>query len=809
MAAKQETPLGSSSQTPVEQKMLPRRKMETGGSKDFNSRESLEETSLSQVNGGEFRNRGQVKEEPDEGLAQHWEAQWQEFLKTVESPHLQWGNPQLEEAPSVAMGTQAHVASFEGSSRRETLFPPSLDGQKTCGFLEAAVMADAAQVKEENLDNIPDSGDVSQQLFRQLRCREGDGPRMVCTRLSFLCRQWLKPERHSKEQILDLLVLEQLLNILPPEMQSWVRDRGAKTCAQAVALAEDFLLGQEEDGKLEERYRGLVRKGESMNSPQEELTPSDVGLPGESKQECDKANEIVGNDCSSATATLHENEEENGVLGFFDRVEPSRPAAGKGEASLTQCRDHHSTFESQSRPESWRGDCQGSEADLRKSFSETMAWQETPAGERQKTCKICGEKFSWRTDLIKHKRTHTGEKPYKCLDCGKCFSQISDLNIHKRIHTGENPFECSHCGKSFSRSTNLIVHERMHTGEKPYKCSYCEKTFCAGSQLISHQRIHTGDKPYKCFECGRTFSWSATFRRHQRIHMGEKPYKCLECGKSFSFKSVLIAHERTHTGDKPYKCSECGKSFSQRAHLSSHQRIHTGEKPFQCSQCGKSFGLRSVLIAHENTHVLEKPHKCSDCGKSFSNKSQLTNHQRLHTGDKPYKCFVCEKTFNLSSLLTGHLRTHTGEKPYKCSHCEKFFGGRSTLVAHERTHTGEKPHRCPDCGKTFSQKTNLNSHQRIHTGEKPHKCLDCGKGFSQKSHLLNHQRDHTGEKPFKCVCCDKCFGARSTLVAHERTHTGEKPHECKDCGRSFSRKAHLARHERTHGAGKAFLVLSQ
>nr|XP_034961053.1 zinc finger and SCAN domain-containing protein 21-like [Zootoca vivipara] len=310
MAAKQETPLGSSSQTPVEGKMLPRRKMEMRCSKDLNSGESLEETSLSQVNRGEFLNQRQVKEEPNEALAQHWEAQWQEFLKTVESPHLQWGNPQLEDAPSPAMGTQVHMASSEGSLRQETLVLPSLDRQKTCGFLEAAVMGGAAQVKEENLDNIPDSGDVARQRFRQLRCREGDGPRMVCARLCFLCRQWLKPEMHSKEQILDLVVLEQLLNILPPEMRSWVRDRGAETCAQAVALAEDFLLGQEEGGRLEEQvsmlvsfnmvtskifsplYRGLVRKEESVNSPKEEVTPSDVSLSEESKQECVKASKI-------------------------------------------------------------------------------------------------------------------------------------------------------------------------------------------------------------------------------------------------------------------------------------------------------------------------------------------------------------------------------------------------------------------------------------------------------------------------------------------------------------------------------------
>uniref|UniRef100_A0ACB8EFT6 Uncharacterized protein n=1 Tax=Sphaerodactylus townsendi TaxID=933632 RepID=A0ACB8EFT6_9SAUR len=37
----------------------------------------------------------QIKQEPDEGLAQRWEAQWQEFLKVVQSPQSGWGNSQL------------------------------------------------------------------------------------------------------------------------------------------------------------------------------------------------------------------------------------------------------------------------------------------------------------------------------------------------------------------------------------------------------------------------------------------------------------------------------------------------------------------------------------------------------------------------------------------------------------------------------------------------------------------------------------------------------------------------------------------
>lgn len=45
-----------------------------------------------------------------------------------------------------------------------------------------------------------------------MRCWPGSGE---------FCRQWLRPEAHSKEEMLELMVLEQFLSALPPEVQSW------------------------------------------------------------------------------------------------------------------------------------------------------------------------------------------------------------------------------------------------------------------------------------------------------------------------------------------------------------------------------------------------------------------------------------------------------------------------------------------------------------------------------------------------------------------------------------------------------------
>ncbi|XP_060029715.1 zinc finger and SCAN domain-containing protein 30-like isoform X3 [Erinaceus europaeus] len=78
------------------------------------------------------------------------------------------------------------------------------------------------------------------QQFRQFGYSDSAGPREALSRLRELCRQWLRPEVHTKEQILELLVLEQFLTILPEELQAWLQEHHPENAEEAVTMLEEL-----------------------------------------------------------------------------------------------------------------------------------------------------------------------------------------------------------------------------------------------------------------------------------------------------------------------------------------------------------------------------------------------------------------------------------------------------------------------------------------------------------------------------------------------------------------------------------------
>ncbi|XP_049624401.1 zinc finger and SCAN domain-containing protein 10 [Suncus etruscus] len=685
--------------------------------------------------------------------------------------------------------------------------------------------------------------EVAHQLFRCFQYQEDMGPRASLSRLRELCSHWLRPALHTKKQMLELLVLEQFLSVLPPHLLARLQGQQLRDGEEVVLLLEgvqrdpgnvgplDFSLPAgkncpQADGTLEEQSGNPhdsshrpKKETQSEGLPALELWPE---LPP--PQSCDSNTAEVGlwrGPASSQQPLSPGSQRQSQAL---QEIAPRNPVQWLEESVRDQelaAVLESLTFDDVPVKKTWTVyprdfEIRTSNGVFKVEGAGGVVWpagisasgtpvEESPqiireaANDRSQPLEPGPEASvssesrgspSGRSDIVEVRVAEdTPEYELKlrflCSECGESFPRRSGLETHRlRAHTTTPAFVCPVCGKTFGRSSILKLHLRTHTNERPHACHLCGHRFRQSSHLSKHLQTHSSEPAFRCAECGQGFRRRASLLRHLLAHAQAQEVPGSVAAAVPKAKAKVKAEAAT------VPCPHCCQTFQRRSSLKRHLRIHARDQAHAGSSSTPEEGL-----AREPP---QRPYVCGDCGKTFRRSEHLGAHRRVHTGERPFACPVCARRFSQSSQLACHQRVHTGEKPYGCTHCGKRFVRRAGLARHLLTHGGPRPHRCAQCGKSFGQTQDLARHRRSHTGEKPCRCSQCGEGFTQSAHLARHRRIHTGEKPHACDTCGHRFRNSSNLARHRRSHTGERPYACKTCGRSFRRKAHLQRHLATH-----------
>ncbi|XP_078244406.1 uncharacterized protein LOC144587488 [Pogona vitticeps] len=559
----------------------------------------------------------QVKQEPDDSLSEHLEAEWQAFLKATPSLWSRFEHPSVSECPLRSRAEALFKRSSEPCSAPQGKRAPSRGATLGNGAPQASCFLSASVVGSSRRSGGDSVGGEMQDPRRCSQDAEALGE--ICGRLRELCRQWLEPTTPAEEHMLEPVILEQFLSVLPPDVRSWVREQQLDACPQAVSLAEAFLLRRQEEKEKEELEVPGPFRMRAVNFP----TVEDM-LSNPRQRHLSREGKLKGDGPESLLDAQKSEKEENSIC------RRSEPVAAPGQAKENM--SEHRTEEELSKNLDHVEGKQGPVSGIKRNRL-AIGREESDSNSDPSAAKIQQRLYkSKREGISAVGPDWPGCEGRSCsLKTYNCTASSDLILSHHRTHMAEKPYKCLNCGKGFTRSSNLMSHQRTHTGERPYQCLDCGESFSQSSQVTSHQRMHTGEKPYRCPECQKSFSLRSLLTRHQKIHRGEKPYQCAECGKRFIESSKLVTHERTHTGEKPYKCVVCGIGFGQSSNLLDHVRTHTGEKPYRCAHCGKSFSRSSNLIVHERTHTGERPYECSHCGKGFTQNSRLVSHRRIHT----------------------------------------------------------------------------------------------------------------------------------------------------------------------------------
>ncbi|XP_053145255.1 zinc finger protein 213-like isoform X3 [Hemicordylus capensis] len=682
-----------------------------------------------------------------EWLPPQWASQWQETLRVLQLPQVNWENPELR-GPVPWEDPKAFLASFEQVAEAcqwpkeewvARLLPAFRgEAEQAINELEGRDREDYGKVKAAILQGDTVKMEEQRLRFRQFRCQPSEDPQWVYSQLQELCHQWLKPQRHTKEEILELLALEQFLAIMPQEFQNLIEEGRPK-----VILVENFMSNQQEQELLRRvarissgaqevpsgsAQRQVHREATQNSNSDSTVPPSRVMIPHGSDSVCcpdevemaeggpteaamtlDKEEGTVLNPTQSAmywevlpkhygnisspgglvipkpAVVTEPGQEEIVFILVAEDGETSPDSPSAGSMTWNEAKNEISLQESpelREQPEALPRECQpttSSRPENCETWPKSTLHQRTWQEKDQDKPSQCGGNVEVKEVSASPQR----KKNHKGLECGLRSHSLSDLVGHKRLHLEERPYQCSKCGKAFSGISALYGHKRIHSTKlgprsknQPFPCA----------SPVDNRRTLRGDK-------NSTKSREGTSQQESN-----EPKEGCHMPAKISPSKTAATHKEECKSEGPQQEKMQTESIKlSEGHISMEEATtHTWVKRLLYSQSGKTCPISNLgLVNRETPHRGRKLYTCLMCGKTFIQKNSLEDHQSIHTGEKLHKCSLCGGKFRWRKWVVEHQKIHTEEKPFTCPECEKNFCWKTRLRSYQEAHARQNPDESP------------------------------------------------------------------------------------------------------------------
>ncbi|XP_051271638.1 uncharacterized protein LOC127372197 isoform X2 [Dicentrarchus labrax] len=103
---------------------------------------------------------------------------------------------------------------------------------------------DYEQVKSAILAKYDINPETYRQRFRSLEVDPDESPKELYARLKESYGKWIQPKGKTIQEIGEVIILEQYLRMLSPELQVWVREHGPDSAMEAARLADVFVAAR-------------------------------------------------------------------------------------------------------------------------------------------------------------------------------------------------------------------------------------------------------------------------------------------------------------------------------------------------------------------------------------------------------------------------------------------------------------------------------------------------------------------------------------------------------------------------------------